>query len=210
MMRKIETLGKTVEEAVQNALRELGADREDVKIVVLEEPLKGLFGLRNRLAKVEVTHEENPAKAAKRFLEKVLKAMQVKADMEVRNTGEYINIDLRGAHLGILIGRRGETLDALQYLTNVHVSRQCERKIKIILDVEDYRAKREQTLTRLAHRLADEARRSGKNVVLEPMSPHERRVVHTALQGNRTVQTHSEGDEPFRKVVIVPKRSKDN
>ncbi len=206
MMERIETLGRTVEEAVQKALKELGVDREDVQINILEEPSKGLFGLRNRLARVEVVLDQNPGKVAKRFLENVLRIMQVKADMEIRHMGDYIHLNLRGANLGILIGRRGETLDALQYLTNLHVRKKCEHKGKIILDVEDYRSKREKTLARLAVRLAEEAKRTGRNIVLEPMNPHERRVVHTTLQGNRYVQTHSEGEEPYRKIIIVPKK----
>jgi len=165
-----------------------------------------LFGLRARMAKVRITLEDDPVKVAKSFLEDVFQAMGVSAKTEVRRNGEYIQLTLHGPDLGILIGRRGETLDALQYLVNLAVNRKTQERVKFILDVEGYRRRREQTLVKLAQRLSEKVKRTGHNVVLEPMNPHERRVIHTALQNDKQVYTYSEGDEPFRKVVISLKK----
>ncbi|KKM11570.1 DNA-binding protein [Clostridiales bacterium PH28_bin88] len=206
MSKTIETVGRTVEEAIQQALKELKANREEIKWEVLEEPSKGLFGLRSRMAKVKVTLEEDPVKLAKSFMNEVFNAMGVSAKTEVHRTDEYIQLSFHGQDLGILIGRRGETLDALQYLVNLSVNKKTQQRVKFILDVEDYRRRREQTLVKLAQRLSEKVKRGGHNVVLEPMNPHERRVIHTALQNDKQVYTYSEGTEPFRKVVISLKK----
>ena len=127
----------------------------------------------------------------------------------VNDSEDKLEINLTGDNLGLLIGRRGDTLDALQFLLNLVINKNCEKRIKIILDVENYRSKREETLFKLAKRLSDKAKRTGKKIVLEPMNPHERRIIHMSLQDDHRINTYSEGEEPYRKVVIVPKRNID-
>ena len=152
-----------------------------------------------------VIHDENtPAGRAQRFLMDVTAMMNVKVDVYVDDTREDgLYIHMIGDTLGILIGRRGETLDALQYLTSLQVNKGREGYIRVTLDTENYRAKREDSLRRLAMRMANRAQKTGRKVVLEPMNPYERRVLHTALQGHPAVVTHSEGEEPNRRVVIT-------
>lgn len=206
-MKTIEKTGKTVEEAVEAALAYLGATKEQVEIEVLEEPSKGLFGLiGSKAARVRVTLPDTPEEVAKDFLEKIFEKINIKVFIEVFKRDSMINISLSGKDLGILIGRRGETLDALQYLVNLAVAKKIGHKQRIVLDIEGYRKRREQTLVNLARRLSEKAKRTGHSVILEPMSPHERRIIHTALQNDFRVRTFSEGEEPYRKVIIAPKK----
>lgn len=204
-MRVLEKTGRTVEEAVNQALAELKLKKDEVEIEILEEPNKGIFGFfGSKNARVRVTEKLDPIKMVKKFYEKVTAQMGVNAEILVKEEEDFIKMNLIGDNLGILIGRRGETLDALQYLGNLVANKYnlAERK-KIILDAEGYRKRREDTLVNLAARLADRVKRTGYRVVLEPMNPQERRIIHTALQNDRRVQTYSEGEEPFRKVVIA-------
>lgn len=195
--------GKTVEEAVEAALRVLGARREEVEIEVLEEGSKGFLGLLgSRQAKVRVSLLESPERVIKDFLEKVLNAMALNAGLEIRRREDHFWVSFHGREIGLLIGRRGETLNALQYLTNLAVSRMIGQRVRIILDAEGYRKRREQALVRLARRLSERVKRTGNKIVLEPMTPQERRIIHTALQNDAQVITYSEGEEPHRKVVI--------
>lgn len=206
-MKSIEISAKTVEDALETALRELNVSREDVKVEVLEEPSKGLFGILGvKMAKVRVTVEEKPAQIAQKFVEDVCKAMGIEVQVQVVDEGDYLNLNISGSQLGILIGRRGETLDSLQYLTNLAVNRKVKQRVHVILDVEKYRKRREQTLIRLAQRLAHKVKRTGNNLTLEPMNPHERKIIHNALQGDPQIYTYSEGEEPFRKVTISLKK----
>jgi spoIIIJ-associated protein len=204
-MKTIEKQGRTVDEALRAALKELQLEKDDVEYQVIEEPSKGLFGILAKMAKIKVTVKENPVKLAKKFINDVLREMEIKANTEVLVNGDQVTLCFRGSDLGILIGRRGETLDALQYLTSVAVNKNLEKKVKIILDVEDYRRRREETLIRLAQRLAEKVKRTGQAVYLEPMNAHERRIIHTALQNERMISSVSEGEDPFRKVVIKRK-----
>jgi len=202
-----EKTGKTVEEAVDLALKELGVKREEVDIEVLEEPSKGIFGLIGvRPARVKVTLKEMPSQRAGMLLENILKAMQLSVKISVKEKEDGIFINLEGPDLGVLIGRRGETLDALQYLVNLSVNKNQEVKKKVIIDIEGYRNRREATLKKLALKLADKARQKGRNIVLEPMSSQERRIIHTALQGRDDIYTYGEGEEPYRKIVISPRK----
>lgn len=206
-VKEIEKTGKTIDEAVEIALAELGINREDAEIEVLEEGNKGLFGIiGSRAAKVRVKENRRPEKVISAFLDEVFAAMGIEADLDFTQNEDQYYVSFKGKDLGILIGRRGDTLDALQYLVNLVVNRQMEKRVKIILDVEEYRRRREETLVRLAERLSEKVRRTKRNVVLEPMNPHERRVIHTALQNDASVFTFSQGNEPFRKVVISPKK----
>lgn len=204
----IEKTGKTVEEALEAALAELGLERDQVEYRVLEAPSKPLFGLLGgREAKVEVTVKKvEPIERAKLFIEKVTKAMNLGVMISTVTTEDAITLNLKGEDLGILIGKHGQTLDALQYLTNLAANREGRDRLRFIIDVEDYRKRRADTLEQLALRLADRVKRSGDRVVLEPMTPHERKIIHMSLQEDLRIETYSEGEEPYRRVVIASKR----
>lgn len=139
------------------------------------------------------------------FLENIFDKLGIEVQTDVSKKDDFINLSFQGNNLGILIGRRGETLDSLQYLTNLVVGKKFGQRFRIILDVEGYRERREQTLINLALRLSEKVKKTGHNIVLEPMNPHERRIIHTALQNDTKVRTFSEGEEPHRKVVITKK-----
>ncbi|WP_027717093.1 RNA-binding cell elongation regulator Jag/EloR [Desulfovirgula thermocuniculi] len=204
---EVEKTARSVEEAVEQALAELGAKREEVEVEVLEEPSKVLFGLLGRRpARVRVRVKDTPVRRAKELLGKVIDAMGLMVDMKFRETEEGLFVDIAGPNVGILIGRRGETLNALQYIVSLYVNKNRVQKCKVYLDVEGYRRRREETLRRLALRLAEKAKRKGRNIVLEPMSSHERKIIHTALQGRDDIYTYSEGEEPYRKIIISPRK----
>lgn len=207
-MNSVEMTGKTIEEAVELALEQLGVGADRIEYEVLEAPNKGFFGfIGSKPAKVRVTVKQiDPLTVARDFLQNIFDKMALKVEVEEAVGQEGITFNFRGEDLGILIGKHGQTLDAMQYLTNLAANRDAESRVRIVLDVENYRKRREETLTRLALRLADKVRRSGEKVVLEPMSPHERKIIHMALQNDYRVATRSEGDEPYRKVVIALKR----
>jgi len=203
-MRVAEKTGKTVEEAIAAGVLELGVDLKRLKVEVLEEPAKkGLFGLfGTSLARVRISYEDDPGMLATEFIHKVCQAMGVNANSQVSKDGEHWHIDITGPELGLLIGRRGDTLDALQYLTNLAVARKLSERVRVIVDVEGYRLRREDTLVRLAKRLSEKVKKTGIRIVLEPMNPHERRIIHTSLQDDARISTFSEGDDPHRRVVI--------
>ena len=140
------------------------------------------------------------------FLAEIFSEMQLNTDIVVEQKEDYLVFDIQGEDLGILIGRRGDTLDALQFLLNLVINRRTNTKIKVLIDIENYRAKREETLVGLSHKLANKAKRTGQKVILEPMNPQERRIIHMTLQEDDGVNTYSEGEEPYRKVIIVPKK----
>lgn len=210
-MKFAEKTGKTIEEAIEAGLKELGVIRDRVTIEVLEEPSKkGLFGLLGtRPAKVRLSYEDDPGALACEFLKRVCSTMGVTAEFAAVQKGEHWIVNISGNELGILIGRRGDTLEALQYLTGLAVAKQLSERVRIIVDVEGYRQRREETLVRLAKRLSDKVKRTGNRVVLEPMNPQERRIIHTALQDDQRISTFSEGEEPNRRVVISLKRTRD-
>lgn len=209
MNKVIEATGRNAEEAIKNGLNELNITRDKVEVEILEEGSKGLFKiLGTKLARVKITVKNDYSYLAKSFLREVLDAMDIKAEIKVQDEEEALKITLRGPNMGILIGHRGETLDSLQYLISLVINKNntgSEYK-RVILDTENYRHKREETLIRLANRLAVKAKTTSRSVVLEPMNPYERRVIHSALQDNPYVTTHSEGEEPYRKVVIELKK----
>ncbi len=200
----VEKSAKTVEQAVELALQELGVKRDAVEVEVLDPGAKGVLGLfGGKDAQVRVTYNDNdPGRDAIKFLQPIFANLHVSATHTVEEREGIVWITFHGKGLGAIIGRRGETLDALQYLTNLAVNRQFEEKTRIVLDVEGYRAEREKTLANLARKMADKARRSDRDVILEPMSPHERRIIHIALQDAEGVKTVSVGEESYRKVII--------
>jgi spoIIIJ-associated protein len=206
-MRSVEAGGKTVEEAVQKALGELGIKAESAQIEVLTEASSGLFGLiGSKQARVRVTEVVTPEKYMRDFINGIMERMNISGDLEMEKQEDILKMNVSGAKMGMLIGKRGQTLNALQYLSNVAYHKRFPAESgRVIVDVEDYREKREETLRNLAINLAKKATRYRKEVVLEPMTPQERRIIHTTLQDNPSVSTFSQGEEPYRKVVISPK-----
>lgn len=201
-MKVLEFSGKNVEEALANALKELDVPRESVDFEVVEEGSKGLLGLFGaKPAMIRVTVKKTAIDEAKRFLGGVLDAMEIVADIDVKEEAEILKINLSGPKMGLIIGYRGETLDSLQYLTSLVVNKGNEYK-RVILDTEGYRMKREETLKRLADKTAYKVRKYGRSMKLEPMNPYERRIIHSSLQGADKIKTYSIGDEPFRRVVV--------
>ena len=202
-MEEIRKSAKTVDDAIAAALADLGAAREEVDITVIDEGSKGFLGMfGSKDAVVLVKKNFNPEKEAETFLKEVFLSMGLIVKIKTEQKDKHLYIDLTGDDMGILIGKRGQTLDALQYLVNLVVNKKSPYYISVMLDTENYRQRRKDTLENLAKNIASKVRRTGKPVTLEPMNPYERRVIHSALQNDRYVETHSEGEEPFRKVVV--------
>lgn len=202
----IEKTGKSIKQATLSALKEFDLDETDedkVEVEVLEEGNRGILGLiGSKMAKVKVSLKENSSDTARNFLSDVIEGMGVYAEIEVFEEDNNVYMELKGDDIGILIGRRGETLDALQYLISLVVNRNSNTYKRVVLDTENYRKKREETLVKLARRLANRVIKYGKTITLEPMNPYERRIIHSSLQNNKKIRTYSIGDEPNRKVVI--------
>lgn len=210
-MKKIVASGKTTEDAVKNGLAQLQVTEDRVKITVVEQPSRGLFGIGLigvKEAKVELELLPDPIGEVEQFLLEVATTMGLAVSIERKNTRDGIQLSLSGSgDLGMLIGRRGQTLDALQYLTNIVANRFSDSHVRVVLDAEDFRERRRKTLEELADRLAAKVIRSKKEVVLEPMSSHERKVIHARLQNHAKVRTFSKGDEPNRRIVIALKQA---
>ena len=204
----IEKKGKSVDEAVQAALDELNCQIEDVVVEIIEEPSKGLLGIVGKKpAVVKVSLIEKPENDIREVLENLLDRMKI--DYEIANIdyeNDRVRINIVGKDMGLLIGRKGETLNALQYMAGLIINRKREERIRVIIDVEDYRRKREESLEALALRLSEKVKDTRKNIVMRPMSSQERRIVHTALQGDPQITTYSIGEEPNRKLVITLKK----
>lgn len=254
-MKSIEKVARTVDEAITEALIELGASTDEVNIEIISKGSKGLLGIGAKQAKVKVTLKEDVVKEdielqvskveakvepvikekpastkkaevikdsedavivteeelnrvierAKDFLYKLLKEMNIDCEVKAQVVNNNrISICLEGKNMGTIIGKRGETLDAIQYLVNIVANKERQEYIKIMLDTENYRARREETLKNLAYKLSKKAQKMRKPIILEPMNPYDRRIIHSALQDSKIVKTHSEGKEPFRRVVITP------
>ncbi|SKC88883.1 RNA-binding cell elongation regulator Jag/EloR [Maledivibacter halophilus] len=205
-MKSVENMDKTIAEAISGALAQLNTTRDRVEVEVLEEPSKGLFGLfGSKNAKVRVTLKNDPVEKATNFLEKVLDCMKIPAVLKAELKNNNLHIEIVGKNAAILIGRRGQTLDSLQYLVSLVINNGDSDYVRVILDTENYRRKREQTLIKLANKLAYKVKKYRKSITLDPMNPYERRIIHSALQSNPYVGTRSQGDEPNRKVVVYLK-----
>src|SRR4051794_29607676 len=205
-MKKIVVSGKTVENAVKLGLAELNTTEDRVKVTVLQHGSKGLFGLiGSKEAKVELEVIPDTLEQTILFLNEVFLAMNLVVQVDKIVTEEGITFNLVGSDLGILIGRRGQTLDSLQYLVNIVANRFSNHHLRIVLDAEQFRERRRQTLEALAERMAVRVIRTRKEIVLEPMTAQERKIIHAKLQGNPSVKTYSQGDEPNRRIVIAIK-----
>jgi spoIIIJ-associated protein len=205
-VKSVETSGRTVEEAILMAVAQLGVRRDNLNIEIIEQPSKRLFGIiGGKSAKIRATVKSDVKDEVKEFLTKLLSYMEIEAKISITEDDSKIMVRLSGQNMGLLIGYRGETLDALQYLTNLAINKNNTEYKRIIIDTEEYRSKREETLRRLAKRLANKVQKTKRSIVLEPMNPYERRIIHSTLQNHPNVITYSEGDEPYRKVIIKAK-----
>ena len=205
-MKSFEATGKTYEEALMAGLTQMGLPSDKVDVEVLEEGTKGFLGIGAKPYKLRLVKKDTPAIRAEEFLKNVTSLMSLEVSFDITEDEDAMLINMQGDNQGILIGHRGETLDALQYLTSLQVNKGGKEYRRVTLDTEGYRAKREQTLIALAGRMANKVHKSGRRMMLEPMNPYERRILHATLQDNPYVTTHSEGEEPNRRVVITPKR----
>lgn len=206
----IQVSAKTEEEAIASALEQLGKELDEVSIEVVERAKSGFLGIGSTNAVVKVSYEKPETKSEKvqAFLTGLFEHMNVEAQANIVNEDKAaINIELVGENLGALIGRRGETLDAIQHLANYSVNRGSENRVRINIDAENYRAKRTESLERLAKKVAGKVTKYRRNITLEPMNAYERHVIHTALQEYPGVTTHSTGSEPNRRVVVAYDRS---
>jgi spoIIIJ-associated protein len=206
-VREVTATGQGVNEALESALAQLQANRNDVDIEVIDEGKKGFLGLFGaRLAVVKVKVKVNPIHEAKQFLENVISQMGINVEIKTIEKGREVNFRLAGKDIALLIGKRGQTLNSLQYLSQLVYNRYTNQFTTIIIDAENYRSRRKETLEILAGRLADKALKTGNDVPLEPMPSFERKIIHSALIKNKRVKTYSTGEEPYRHLVISPKK----
>ncbi len=206
MMQTTEKTAKTKEEAIAAALAELNATEDEVEIETVEEGSKGFLGLGSKDAVVKVTLLPNPERRAKDFLNGIFDILGEEVDVDVQTDDDTIKVEFAGPDMGVVIGKRGETLDALQYLTSLVVNRGDSDFKKVSLDAENYREKRNAALESLAHKLAKKVTRTRRSTTLEPMNSYERRIIHSALQDDPYVTTYSVGQGVNRKVVIALKK----
>ena len=202
---------KTVDEAITAATLELGISSDQLEYKVIDEGSKGFLGIFNtKPAVISVTVKKSLLERTQAFCEELFDAMKVETTVNIdfKEEDNVMNIDLSGSDMGILIGKRGQTLDSLQYLVSLVINKESEKFNIVKLDTENYRERRKATLEKLAKKIAYTVKRTKKPVALELMNPYERRVIHSALQNDRYVCTKSEGEEPYRKVVIMLKRDR--
>ncbi len=210
-MEYIEISAKTVNDAITEACQKLGVTSDKLDYSVIEEGSNGFLGIGSRPAviKVRVLEVElSTEDLAKKFLSDVFAAMQLEVviTLDYKEAERELSIDLSGDDMGVLIGKRGQTLDSLQYLVSLVVNKDVDDYIRVKVDTENYRERRKETLENLAKNIAYKVKRTRRPVSLEPMNPYERRIIHSALQNDKYVTTHSEGEEPFRKVVVTLKK----
>lgn len=203
-MESIYMIGKTVDEALSKALEQLNVTKDRVEVDIIEEGTKGLFNfIGSKSAKIKVTLKRDYIYEGKKFLIQVLNTMGIEAEVDIKEENDTVYINLIGSNMGTIIGYRGETLDSLQYLVSLVINKEHNVHYKkVILDTENYRHKREETLKKLAEKTAYKVRKKGRAYKLEPMNPYERRIIHSVLQECDDIQTYSEGEEPYRRIVI--------
>ncbi|MBO5057422.1 MAG: protein jag [Lachnospiraceae bacterium] len=207
-MEYIEFSAKTVDDAITAACQKFTVTSDKLEFVVVEEGSSGFLGIGAKPAIIKAKVKSSAADKAKDFLKEVFDAMNlvVVIDVKYDEDNRNIDIELSGDEMGVLIGKRGQTLDSLQYLVSLVVNKDVEEYIRVKVDTEDYRKRRKETLENLAKNIAYKVKRTKRPVSLEPMNPYERRIIHSALQNDRYVTTHSEGEEPFRRVVVTLKK----
>ena len=207
----IEVTGKTKDDAITEALVQLGVTSDQIEYEVIEEAKSGFLGFNSKPARIKVRKKETINDRVNKFLQDVFAAMDLEVEIVIKASEEeenVLDIELKGDDMGVLIGKRGQTLDSLQYLTNLAINKNNETYVKVKLDTENYRKRRKDTLENLAKNIAYKVKRTKRAVSLEPMNPFERRVIHSALQKDRYVTTHSEGEEPYRHVVVTLKNNR--
>jgi len=207
-MEYIEVSAKTVDEALTEASIKLGITSNELEYEVVEKGSSGFLGIGSKEAVIKVRKKFSVEETVIDFLKSVFSAMDMEVEIIVKvdENEKSIDVELKGEDMGILIGKRGQTLDSLQYLTNLALNKHSENYYKVKVDTEDYRKRRKDTLENLAKNIAYKVKRTKRSVALEPMNPFERRVIHSALQNDKFVTTHSEGEEPYRHVVVTLKK----
>lgn len=207
-MEYIEISAKTVTDAITEACQKLEVTSDKLEYIVVEEGSSGFLGIGSKPAIIKAKVKSSITDTAKDFLKDVFEAMNmvVVIDAKYDEENKNLNVDLSGDEMGVLIGKRGQTLDSLQYLLSLVVNKESEEYIRVKVDTEDYRKRRKETLENLAKNIAYKVKRTKRPVSLEPMNPYERRIIHSALQNDKYVTTHSEGEEPFRRVVVTLKK----
>lgn len=207
-MEFIEVSAKTVDDAITEASIKFGTTSDKIEVEVIEKGSTGFLGIKSKPAIIKARKKNDTVDNIREFLENVFSAMNMEVTIDIKKAEDdkVYEVELSGKEMGLLIGKRGQTLDSLQYLTNLAVNKHSDGYIKVKLDTEDYRQRRKDTLENLAKNIAYKVKRTKRPVSLEPMNPFERRVIHSALQGDRYVETHSEGEEPFRHVVVTLKK----
>jgi len=206
-MEFIEVSAKTVDDAITDALVKLGTTSDKIEYEVIEKGSAGFLGFNSKPAVIRVRKKYSMTESVKEFLDGVFNCMHmdVEVELEYDEEEETLDVELKGDDMGVLIGKRGQTLDSLQYLASLVANKESEKYIRVKMDTENYRKRRKTTLENLAKNIAYKVKRTRKPVTLEPMNPYERRIIHSALQNDKYVCTHSEGEEPYRKVVITLK-----
>ena len=207
-MEFIEVSAKTVDDAITEASIKLGTTSDKIEVEVIEKGSTGFLGIKSKPAIIKARKKNDTVDNIREFLENVFSAMNMEVTIDIKKAEDdkVYEVELSGKEMGLLIGKRGQTLDSLQYLTNLAVNKHSDGYIKVKLDTEDYRQRRKDTLENLAKNIAYKVKRTKRPVSLEPMNPFERRGIHSELQGDRYVETHSEGEEPFRHVVVTLKK----
>ena len=207
-MEFVEFKGKTKDEALMQASVELGVPSTDLEYEVVSEETKGFLGIGSKPCIIKARRKKTFIDEIREYLESLFKAMDIETEiqMEFDETENVLSINLEGPEMGILIGKRGQTLDALQYIISLAVNKKSESYIRVKLDTENYRARRKETLENLAKNIAFKVKRSKRSFALEPMNPYERRIIHATLQNDKYVSTRSEGEEPNRKVIVYLKK----
>ena len=207
-MEYMEVSAKTVNDAITEACQKLLVTSDKLDYIVIEEGSSGFLGIGSKPAIIKAKVKSSVKDKAKDFLDSVFEAMNliVAVNIKYDELDNYMDIDLSGDEMGVLIGKRGQTLDSLQYLVSLVVNKESESYIRVKVDTENYRQRRKETLENLAKNIAYKVKRTKRSVSLEPMNPYERRIIHSALQNDKYVTTHSEGEEPFRRVVVTLKK----
>lgn len=207
-MEFIEVTGKTVEDALTEASVQLGTTSDKIEYEVVEKGSTGFLGIGSKDAVIKVRLKASTQDLVKEFLSSVFDAMKMEVEIivNVSEENKLVEVELKGDDMGVLIGKRGQTLDSLQYLTSLSLNKHSDNYYRVKVDTEDYRKRRKETLENLASNIAYKVKKTKCSVSLEPMNPFERRVIHSALQNDKYVTTHSEGEEPYRHVVVTLKK----